>query len=78
MASCTALNKASLAGLHLSSANVTQLNVSASFSLRFCIELIVGVGVVSMASSKKDLGLLAGSFLFGLGLLEMAIRVFAR
>jgi len=48
------------------------------FPFRFCIELIIGVGVVSMASSKKDLGLLAGSFLFGLGLLEMAIRVFAR
>ena len=45
------------------------------FSFRFWVELIVGVGVVSMAGSKKDFGLLAGCFLFGLGLLKMAIRV---
>ncbi len=36
----------------------------------------VGATVVSMANSKKDLALLAGAFLFGLGTLETVLHAF--
>ena len=37
---------------------------------RFCLLAIVGATVASVANSKKDLALLAGTFLLGLGALE--------
>ena len=42
---------------------------------RFCLLAFVGATVVSVANSKKDFALLAGTFLVGLGALE-AVLVF--
>ena len=42
---------------------------------RFCLLAFVGATVISVANSKKDFALLAGTFLIGLGALE-AVLVF--
>ena len=36
--------------------------------------IVVATGALTVASSKKELGLLAGTFLFGLGVLELALQ----
>ena len=40
---------------------------------RLCLLAFVGATVVSVANSKKDLALLAGTFLVGLGALEAVL-----
>ena len=35
----------------------------------------MATGALTVASSKKELGLLAGTFLLGLGVLELALQV---
>ena len=44
-------------------------------SFRFLVAIVVATGALTVASSKKELGLLAGAFLFGLGVLELALQV---
>ena len=44
-------------------------------SFRFLGAIVVATGALTVASSKKELGLLAGTFLFGLGVLEIALQV---
>ena len=36
---------------------------------------VVGVSAITVANSKKELGLLTGAFLLGLGVLEFALQV---
>ena len=43
---------------------------------RFCLLAFVGATVVSVANSKKDFALLAGTFLIGLGALEAVLAFF--
>ncbi len=62
------------------------LHVSLQKSLPFDIEslpisfrlvgaIVVVASAFIVANSKKELGLLAGTFLFGLGVLEIALQV---
>ena len=44
-------------------------------SFRFVGAIVVACSALLVASSKKELGLLAGTFLFGLGVLEVALQV---
>ena len=44
-------------------------------SFRFLGALIVGASVLSVANSKRELGLLTGTFLIGLSALEIALHV---
>ena len=44
-------------------------------SFRFIGAIVVVVSALVGASSKKELGLLAGTFLFGLGVLELALQI---
>lgn len=44
-------------------------------SFRLLGAIVVATGALTVASSKKELGLLAGTFLFGLGVLELALQV---
>ena len=44
-------------------------------SFRFVGAMVVVCSVLFVASSKKELGLLAGTFLFGLGVLEVALQI---
>ena len=44
-------------------------------SFRFVGAIVVVCSALLVASSKKELGLLAGTFLFGLGVLEVALQV---
>ena len=44
-------------------------------SFRFLGAIVVVCSALLVASSKKELGLLAGTFLFGLGVLEVALQV---
>ena len=44
-------------------------------SFRFVGAIVVVVSALIVASSKKELGLLAGRFLFGLGVLELALQI---
>jgi len=39
------------------------------------VAIVVATGALTVASSKKELGLLAGTFLLGLGVLELALQV---
>jgi hypothetical protein len=41
---------------------------------RFFGVLLVGLSLLSMASSKKELALLGSTFLFGYGALELVLR----
>ena len=43
---------------------------------RFCLLVFVGATVVSVANSKKDFALLAGTILLGLGALEAVLAFF--
>ena len=43
---------------------------------RFGLAFLVGATVVSVANSKKDFALLAGTFLVGLGTLEAVLHAF--
>ena len=43
---------------------------------RFVLAVFVGATVVSVANSKKDFALLAGTFLVGLSALEAVLAVF--
>ena len=49
------------------------LNLPISF--RFFNAALVGVSVLSVANSKKEFGLLTGTFLFGLSALELMLHV---
>jgi len=44
-------------------------------SFRFLGAIVVVISALLVASSKKELGLLAVTFLFGLGVLEVALQV---
>ena len=44
-------------------------------SFRFVEAIVVVVSALIVASSKKELGLLAGAFLFGLGVLKLALQI---
>ena len=44
-------------------------------SFRFVGAIVVVVSALILASSKKELGLLTGKFLFGLGVLEFALQI---
>ena len=44
-------------------------------SFRFVGAFVVGVSAITVANSKKELGLLTGTFLLGLGVLELALQV---
>ena len=44
-------------------------------SFRFVEAIDVVVSALIVASSKKELGLLAGTLLFGLGVLELALQI---
>ena len=46
------------------------------FFFRFDPTVLVGAPNLAMANSPKDLGLLAGTFLVGLGALEMMLHAF--
>ena len=46
------------------------------FFFRFGPTVLVGAPSLAMANSPKDLGLLAGTFLVGLGALEMMLHAF--
>jgi hypothetical protein len=46
------------------------------FSLGLVEQFLVGAPNLAMANSRKDLGLLAGTFLVGLGALEMVLYAF--
>ena len=46
------------------------------FFFRFGQTVLVGAPNRAMANSTKDLGLLAGTFLVGLGALEMMLHAF--
>ena len=46
-----------------------------TISFRFVGAIVVVVSALIVASSKKKLGLLAGTFLFGLGVLELALQI---
>ena len=46
------------------------------FFFRFGGTVLVGAPNLAMANSRKDLGLLAGTFLVGLGALEMVLYAF--
>ena len=52
---------------------VDMLNLPISF--RFFGATLVGDSVLSVANSKKELGLLTGTFLFGLSALELMLHV---
>ena len=41
----------------------------------FFASLIMGSALLPMASSKKELALLGGTFIFGLSALEMVLRI---
>tara|TARA_B100000524_G_scaffold305708_1_gene180928 strand:- start:207 stop:365 length:159 start_codon:yes stop_codon:yes gene_type:complete len=41
----------------------------------FFASLIMGSALLPMASSKKELALLSGTFIFGLSALEMVLRI---
>ena len=46
------------------------------FFFRFGGTVLVGAPNLAMANSRKDLGLMAGTFLVGLGALEMVLYAF--
>jgi hypothetical protein len=46
------------------------------FFFRFDPTVLIGAPSLAMANSPKDLGLLAGTFLVGLGALEMMLHAF--
>jgi hypothetical protein len=43
-------------------------------SFRFYGALLVGLSLLSMASTKKELALIGSTFLFGYGALELVLR----
>ena len=55
---------------------VTKQHVQSLFFFRFGGTVLVGAPNLAMANSRKDLGLLAGTFLVGLGALEMVLYAF--
>ena len=48
---------------------------SLPISFRLVGAIVVVASAFIVANSKKELGLLAGTFLFGLGVLEIALQV---
>jgi len=62
--------------LNISSSSLLQADMAAlPISFRFLGALIVGASVLSVANSKRELGLLTGTFLIGLSALEIALHV---
>ena len=62
--------------LNISSSSLLQVDMAAlPISFRFLGALIVGASVLSVANSKRELGLLTGTFLIGLSALEIALHV---
>jgi hypothetical protein len=63
--------------VHIFKPAFSQNNMSAlHFFFRFGRTVLVGAPNLAMANSPKDLGLLAGTFLVGLGALEMMLHAF--
>jgi hypothetical protein len=63
--------------IHISKSALSRNNMSAlHFFFRFDPTVLVGAPNLAMANSPKDLGLLAGTFLVGLGALEMVLHAF--
>ena len=52
-----------------------RLKPSRTTSSASCGAIVVVCSALLVASSNKELGLLAGTFLFGLGVLEVALQV---
>ncbi len=62
--------------LNISLSSLLQADMAAlPISFRFLGALIVGASVLSVANSKRELGLLTGTFLIGLSALEIALHV---
>ena len=62
--------------LNISSSSLLRADMAAlPISFRFLGALIVGASVLSVANSKRELGLLTGTFLIGLSALEIALHV---
>ena len=62
--------------LNISTSSLLQADMAAlPISFRFLGTLIVGASVLSVANSKRELGLLTGTFLIGLSALEIALHV---
>ena len=62
--------------LNISTSSLLQADMAAlPISFRFLGALIVGASVLSVANSKRELGLLTGTFLIGLSALEIALHV---
>ncbi len=62
--------------LNISSSSLLQADMATlPISFRFLGALIVGASVLSVANSKRELGLLTGTFLIGLSALEIALHV---
>ena len=62
--------------LHSSLPKSLQIDIGLlPISFRFVGAIVVVASSLIVASSKKELGLLAGTFLFGLGVLEIALQV---
>ena len=63
--------------VHIFKPALSRNNMSALyFFFRFAQAVLVGAPNLAMANSPKDLGLLAGTFLVGLGALEMMLHAF--
>lgn len=62
--------------LHVSLRKSLTLDIeSLPISFRLVGAIVVVASAFIVANSKKELGLLAGTFLFGLGVLEIALQV---
>ena len=62
--------------LHVSLQKSLPLDIeSLPISFRLVGAIVVVASAFIVANSKKELGLLAGTFLFGLGVLEIALQV---
>ena len=62
--------------LHVSLQKSLSVDIeSLPISFRFVGAIVVVASAFIVANSKKELGLLAGTFLFGLGVLEIALQV---
>ncbi len=62
--------------LHVSLQKSLTLDIeSLPISFRLVGAIVVVASAFIVANSKKELGLLAGTFLFGLGVLEIALQV---
>ena len=74
---CCLLKSPAPQSVHIFKPALSRNNMSALyFFFRFAQAVLVGAPNLAMANSPKDLGLLAGTFLVGLGALEMMLHAF--